>query len=66
MFLSMITSRTAQSLVGSVGQNNEPNEIYSAVLKCTAEDGRKRCELFRDPPSRQVRLPSRPLHLSGH
>ncbi|KAJ3768128.1 SNF2-family ATP dependent chromatin remodeling factor snf21 [Lentinula raphanica] len=29
------------------------NECYKAVLACEAEDGRKRCELFREVPDRR-------------
>ncbi|KAL0057761.1 ATP-dependent DNA helicase Snf21 [Marasmius tenuissimus] len=29
------------------------NECYQAVLACEAEDGRKRCELFREVPDRR-------------
>ncbi|KAF8297763.1 hypothetical protein DL93DRAFT_2122689 [Clavulina sp. PMI_390] len=31
-------------------------EIYKAVQGCTAEDGRNRCDLFRELPNRKVRL----------
>lgn len=29
-------------------------ECYKAVLACEDETGRKRCELFREPPDRRV------------
>ncbi|KAG6371548.1 SNF2-family ATP dependent chromatin remodeling factor snf21 [Boletus reticuloceps] len=29
------------------------NEVHKAVLACEDTDGRKRCELFRDPPDRK-------------
>ncbi|KZT58531.1 hypothetical protein CALCODRAFT_432462 [Calocera cornea HHB12733] len=30
-------------------------ECYQAVASCVDEEGRKRCELFREPPSKKVR-----------
>lgn len=32
-------------------------ECYRAVQACVAEDGRSRCDLFRELPNRKVRLP---------
>ncbi|KAG7090792.1 hypothetical protein E1B28_009876 [Marasmius oreades] len=45
------------------------NECYKAVLACEAEDGRKRCELFREPPDKRdypdyYTLITRPIALS--
>lgn len=31
------------------------NDCYKAVLACEAEEGRKRCELFREVPDKRVR-----------
>ena len=31
------------------------NECYKALLSCTDENGRKRCELFRELPDKRVR-----------
>ena len=32
------------------------NECYKAVLNCEDETGRRRCDLFKDPPDKKVSL----------
>jgi len=39
------------------------NDVYKALMNCTDDTGRKRCELFRELPDRRVRLSHLYIHM---